>query len=59
MYTSDQAQKRWWQKLESIRSKPNFGAERSAILDRLTAAEGWNAICTPNTWAKSASRWRG
>ena len=42
MYTSDQAQKRWWQqKLESIRSKPNFGAEKKKhILDRLTAAEG-------------------
>ncbi len=42
MYITDQAQKRWWQqKLESIRSKPNFGAERKKqILDRLTAAEG-------------------
>src|SRR3990167_2392095 len=42
MYASDQAQKRWWQqKLESIRSKPNFSAERKKrILDRLTAAEG-------------------
>ncbi|MEY2618028.1 MAG: 2-oxoglutarate dehydrogenase component, partial [Pseudomonadota bacterium] len=42
MFISDQAQKRWWQqKLESIRSKPNFLAERKKhILDRLTAAEG-------------------
>jgi len=42
MYTTDQAQKRWWQqKLESIRSKPNLGTERKKqILDRLTAAEG-------------------
>ena len=42
MYTSDQAQKRWWQqKLESIRSKPNFGTEeKKTILERLTAAEG-------------------
>jgi 2-oxoglutarate dehydrogenase E1 component len=42
MYTSDQNQKRWWQqKLESIRSKPNFNAEKKKhILDRLTAAEG-------------------
>ncbi|MCX8521176.1 MAG: 2-oxoglutarate dehydrogenase E1 component, partial [Rhodoferax sp.] len=42
MYTTDQAEKRWWQqKLESIRSKPNFSAERKkAILERLTAAEG-------------------
>ena len=42
MYITDQAQKRWWQqKLESIRSKPNFSAERKKqILDRLTAAEG-------------------
>ena len=42
MYTSDQAEKRWWQqKLESIRSKANFGAEKKRqILDRLTAAEG-------------------
>lgn len=42
MYTTDQAQKRWWQqKLESIRSKPNFTAEKKKhILDRVTAAEG-------------------
>ena len=42
MFISDQAQKRWWQqKLESIRSKPAFDAERKKhILDRLTAAEG-------------------
>ncbi|MCX7255500.1 MAG: 2-oxoglutarate dehydrogenase E1 component [Polaromonas sp.] len=42
MYTSDQAQKRWWQqKLESIRSKPHFDAEKKkTILERLTAAEG-------------------
>jgi 2-oxoglutarate dehydrogenase E1 component len=42
MYTTDQAQKRWWQqKLESIRSKPHFNADKkSHILDRLTAAEG-------------------
>ena len=42
MYASDQNQKRWWQqKLESIRSKPAFNAEKKKrILDRLTAAEG-------------------
>lgn len=42
MHTTDQTQKRWWQqKLESIRSKPNYGAEKKKqILDRLTAAEG-------------------
>jgi 2-oxoglutarate dehydrogenase E1 component len=42
MYTTDMAQKRWWQqKLESIRSKPNFSPEKKKhILDRLTAAEG-------------------
>jgi len=42
MYTTDQNQKRWWQqKLESIRSKPNFSADKKhQILDRLTAAEG-------------------
>ncbi|WP_296449506.1 2-oxoglutarate dehydrogenase E1 component [Rhodoferax sp. UBA5149] len=42
MYTTDQNQKRWWQqKLESIRSKPTFTAEKKThILDRLTAAEG-------------------
>jgi 2-oxoglutarate dehydrogenase E1 component len=42
MYTTDQAEKRWWQqKLESIRSKPNFNVEhKKQILDRLTAAEG-------------------
>ncbi|MGZ5271456.1 MAG: 2-oxoglutarate dehydrogenase E1 subunit family protein, partial [Ramlibacter sp.] len=42
MYITDQTRKRWWQqKLESIRSKPNFGTEKKKhILDRLTAAEG-------------------
>jgi 2-oxoglutarate dehydrogenase E1 component len=42
MYTTDMAQKRWWQqKLESLRSKPTFNAEKKKhILDRLTAAEG-------------------
>ena len=42
MYISDQIQKRWWQeKLEAIRSKPAFNAEKKKdILDRLTAAEG-------------------
>jgi len=42
MYITDQAEKRWWQqKLESIRSKPNFNADQKKhILDRLTAAEG-------------------
>ena len=42
MYTTDQNQKRWWQqKLEAIRSKPQFNAEKKKhILDRLTAAEG-------------------
>ncbi len=42
MYMTDQGQKRWWQqKLEGIRSKPQFSAEKKRhILDRLTAAEG-------------------
>jgi 2-oxoglutarate dehydrogenase E1 component len=42
MYATDQNQKRWWQqKLESIRSKPNFTTDKKLhILDRLTAAEG-------------------
>ncbi len=42
MYATDQNQKRWWQqKLESIRSKPTFTADKKKhILDRLTAAEG-------------------
>ena len=42
MYTTEQAEKRWWQqKLESIRSKPNFNTDKKKhILDRLTAAEG-------------------
>ncbi len=41
-YLTDQTQKRWWQeKLESVRSKPNFNADQKKhILDRLTAAEG-------------------
>jgi 2-oxoglutarate dehydrogenase E1 component len=42
MYITDQSQKRWWQqRLESVRSKPNYTAEKKLhILDRLTAAEG-------------------
>jgi 2-oxoglutarate dehydrogenase E1 component len=42
MYISDPEQKRWWkERLESIRSTPNFSTEkRKHILDRLTAAEG-------------------
>jgi 2-oxoglutarate dehydrogenase E1 component len=42
MYSTDQNQKRWWQqKLEAIRSKPQFTPEKKLhILDRLTAAEG-------------------
>src|SRR3954470_287462 len=42
MYISDQGRKRWWQqKLESMRSKPQFTAEKKKhILDRLTASEG-------------------
>jgi 2-oxoglutarate dehydrogenase E1 component len=42
MYVTDQTQKRWWQqRLESVRSKPQFDAEKKKhILDRLTAAEG-------------------
>src|SRR3569623_2987022 len=39
MYISDQGRKRWWQqKLESIRSKPQFSAEKKKrIEDRLAA----------------------
>ena len=42
MYTTNQNQKRWWQqRLESIRCKPSFTADKKKhILDRLTAAEG-------------------
>jgi len=42
MHITEPVEKRWWQqKLESIRSKPNFTAEQKKhILDRLTAAEG-------------------
>jgi 2-oxoglutarate dehydrogenase E1 component len=42
MYCTDQNQKRWWQqKLESVRSKPDFTEKKKRrILDRLTAAEG-------------------
>lgn len=42
MHGSDPTEKRWWQeRLESVRSKPAFTAEkRKHILDRLTAAEG-------------------
>jgi 2-oxoglutarate dehydrogenase E1 component len=42
MYITDQTRKRWWQqKLEAIRSKPQFSPEKKKhILERLTAAEG-------------------
>ncbi|MBS0441403.1 MAG: 2-oxoglutarate dehydrogenase E1 component [Proteobacteria bacterium] len=42
MHITEPVEKRWWQqKLESIRSKPNFSTEQKKhILDRLTAAEG-------------------
>ncbi|MFX1672609.1 2-oxoglutarate dehydrogenase E1 component [Paraburkholderia sp. A2WS-5] len=42
MYISDPEQKRWWkERLESIRSTPNFSNEKKKhILQRLTAAEG-------------------
>ncbi len=42
MHITEPVEKRWWQeKLESIRSKPNYTAEQKKhILDRLTAAEG-------------------
>ncbi len=41
-YITNQDHKRWWQqKLESVRSKPAFNADKKKrILDRLTAAEG-------------------
>ena len=42
MHITEPTEKRWWQeRLESIRSKPSFSAEKKkAILERLTAAEG-------------------
>jgi 2-oxoglutarate dehydrogenase E1 component len=42
MHVTDPTEKRWWQeRLESIRSKPAFPAEKKThILERLTAAEG-------------------
>ncbi len=42
MYTTEQAEKRWWQqKLEAIRSTPSFSAEKKkTILAQITAAEG-------------------
>jgi 2-oxoglutarate dehydrogenase E1 component len=42
MHITDPAEKRWWQqRLEAIRSKPNFTpAEKKHILEQLTAAEG-------------------
>ena len=42
MHITDPTEKRWWQqRLESIRSKPNFSVDvKKHILDRLTAAEG-------------------
>ena len=42
MHMTEPTEKRWWQqRLESIRSKPDFAVERKLhILERLTAAEG-------------------
>ena len=42
MHITEPTEKRWWQqRLESVRSKPNFSVEQKKhILDRLTAAEG-------------------
>ena len=42
MHITDPGEKRWWQeRIEAIRGKPTFNAERKKhILDRLTAAEG-------------------
>ena len=42
MHITTPTEKRWWQeRLESVRSKPNFSIdEKKHILDRLTAAEG-------------------
>ncbi len=42
MHVTEPTEKRWWQqRLESVRSKPNFSAnEKRHILNRLTAAEG-------------------
>ncbi|MFM2053552.1 MAG: hypothetical protein RL456_1589, partial [Pseudomonadota bacterium] len=42
MHITEPTEKRWWQeRLESIRSKPSFSAEKKKqILERLTAAEG-------------------
>ncbi len=42
MHCTDPTEKRWWQeRLESVRSKPNYSAdEKKHILERLTAAEG-------------------
>ena len=42
MHLTDPSEKRWWQqRLESIRSKPNFSVdEKKHILDMLTGAEG-------------------
>lgn len=42
MHITDPTEKRWWQeRLESIRSKPNFSPDKKRhVLDRLTAAEG-------------------
>jgi 2-oxoglutarate dehydrogenase E1 component len=42
MHITDPAEKRWWQqRLETVRSKPNFNVEeKTHILERLTAAEG-------------------
>jgi len=42
MHVTEPTEKRWWQqRLESIRSKPNYPAEKKKhILENLTAAEG-------------------
>ena len=42
MHVTEPAEKRWWQeRLETVRSKPDFSTEKKLhVLERLTAAEG-------------------
>jgi 2-oxoglutarate dehydrogenase E1 component len=61
MYITDPAQKRWLAGTAGEHAQPSrFNAEkkRRRILDRLTAAEGLERYCTPNTSARSGSRWK-
>jgi len=59
-HVSDTEERLWLQDSFQVgRMQHRFSVEeKKNILWQLTAAEGWNATCTPSTSVRSASRWR-